>query len=353
MGSTFATELFVKLFGVMPPKPGSKTDGKGAPKTEVLVPNRPAEPGGKVIYHVTPRKKDDRWNIKKEGGARPSAVCENKDEAIDRAREIAKNLPWSQVVIHNKDGKISNEYNYGAAPGERKPQEKTPPDSAEVSAKARPTDDWSDDFPDETESDDGFVDDYEGEELEDENSYTPKTGERVIYHVTPRKKDGKWNVRRRGAERPSVVIENKEPAIERAKEFAKKHSWSQVIIHNQNGKIANEYKYGGPPEASPTDVNAPAEEKGTRRPTAKVDKDDNPARGKTTTRRVVYHVTPRAEDGKWRVKRQGSSRPTRVLNKKEDAVAAAKELAKNRNKGQVIIHTQDGKIAEEFKYGKK
>ena len=138
MPSTFATELFVKLFGEMPPKPGAKKKQKqGTPKTEVLVPNRLAEPGGKVIYHVTPRRKDDRWNIRKEGGSRPSAVCDTKDEAVGRAREIAQNQPWSQVVIHNKNGKIAAEYSYGAAP-----------DGRAVSEEARPDDDW---VPDETD----------------------------------------------------------------------------------------------------------------------------------------------------------------------------------------------------------
>lgn len=344
MPSTFATEMFVKLFGVMPPKPVGTAPKKPAPKTEVLVPNRPAQPGDKVIYHVTPRKKDDRWNVRKEGGARPSAVCVTKEEAVDRAREIATNLPWSQVVIHNKDGKISNEYNYGGPQDERSHLTSTP-----ATKQATRVDAPDDDVPDETESDDGFIDDYDGDDVEDESGYKPKAGERVVYHVTPRKKDGQWNVRRRGAERPSVVIENKEPAIERAKEFAKKHTWSQVIIHNQDGKIANEYKYGGPLEESLPE----GESKQSRRPTAKIDKADQPAGGKATTRRVVYHVTPRAEDGKWRVKRQGSTKPTRVLNRKDQAVAAAKELAKNRGKGQVVVHKRDGNIDESFKFDVK
>ncbi|MCB9933800.1 MAG: DUF2188 domain-containing protein [Planctomycetes bacterium] len=112
MASTFTTEMFVKLFGVMPAKPGPAPEPRKAPKTEVLVPNRAAQPGEKIIYHVTPRN-DQRWGIRKEGGSRPSAVCENKDEAVERAREIARNLPWSQVIIHNMDGKIAQEFSYG------------------------------------------------------------------------------------------------------------------------------------------------------------------------------------------------------------------------------------------------
>ena len=233
MPSTFATELFVKLFGVLPPDRKKDSAPTARPKTEVLVPNRAAEPGGKVIYHVTPRK-DDRWNIKKEGGSRPSAVCTNKDEAIERAREIAKNAGWTQVIVHNKDGKVAQEFNYGDMPGKR--------------VKTDDDEEWE---PDETD---------------------------------------------RGMEM--------------------------------------------------TEVPTSAE----KRPTAKIDKDAKPSHKAT---RAVWHVTPRAEDGKWRIKRQGSSKATRVIDKKVDAVRVAKELAKSRGKGQVIVHMQDGNIGESFKFDEK
>jgi hypothetical protein len=115
MPSPYSTELFVKLFGVMPtpPKPPEKRE---SPNTAILVPNRPAARGEKVIFHVTPRSKDDGWAIHKEGGTRPSAVCDTKDEAVSRAREIAQNSGWSQVVVHNKDGKVAQEFHYGEPP---------------------------------------------------------------------------------------------------------------------------------------------------------------------------------------------------------------------------------------------
>lgn len=324
MKSTFATELFVKLFGIMPPKKGDQISQRNGLRSEVMIPNRASKPGEKVIYHVVPRHKDERWNIQKEGGSRPSAVCDTKEEALNRAREIAHNQGWSQVIIHNRDGKIAHDFSYGSSPTNSEPATHKPRKSA-ISELASD----EDDFPDDTESDDGFIDDYDGDEVDDEDAFQALAGQRVIYHVTPRKSDGRWNVRRRGADRPSAVIENKGPAFERAREFARKHPWSQVIIHNQNGKIANEYVYGGPPQEDPGPEVA------------------NKANGA----RVVYHVTPRTEDGKWRVTRVGSQRPTRVLDRKVDAVQAAKELARNKPSGQVIIHRKDGQISEEFKYG--
>jgi hypothetical protein len=130
MASTFTTEMFVKLFGVMPPKPVSQPEPAQSPKTEVLVPNRAALPGEKVIYHVTMRR-DGRWGIRKEGGERPSAVCDTKDEAVERAREIARNLPWSQLIVHNMDGKVAHDFNYGA-PREASEPSDWEPDETDV-----------------------------------------------------------------------------------------------------------------------------------------------------------------------------------------------------------------------------
>jgi len=228
MASTFATELFVKLFGVMPPERSSKLAPPKAPKTEVLVPNRPAEPGGKVIYHVTPRK-DDRWNIRKEGGTRPSAVCTNKDEAIDRAREIAKNAGWSQVVVHNKDGKIAQEFNYGEMASQRTSQ------AAE---------EWE---PDETDRGLEMTEIPTNHEKRPsakiDKDHTPGRPTRVVWHVTPRAEDGKWRVKRQGSSKATRVVEKKVDAVKVAKELAKSRGKGQVVVHKQDGNIAESFKF--------------------------------------------------------------------------------------------------------------
>jgi hypothetical protein len=128
MKSTYATELFVKLFGTMPKK-RVEPQRTQPPESSVMIPKLPPEPGEKVIYHVAPRRKDNRWAVKKEGGAKPSAVCDTKEQAIEAARAFAQNLPWSQVVIHNRDGKIAQEFTYGEQP-------EPPP------AKPRPVGEW-------------------------------------------------------------------------------------------------------------------------------------------------------------------------------------------------------------------
>ncbi len=65
--------------------------------------------------------------------------------------------------------------------------------------------------------------------------------------------------------------------------------------------------------------------------------------------RHVYHVTP-AEDG-WKVSPEGSD-DSLVRHDKASALAEAKRLARLVGRGQVIVHGSDGRIQEEWTYGK-
>ncbi|MCC7510427.1 MAG: DUF2188 domain-containing protein [Planctomycetes bacterium] len=143
MKSTFATELFVKLFGELPRK-RVEPQPVQPPPSGIMVPNIVAAPGERVVYHVTPRRGDSRWNVKKEGGSKPSAVCDTKELAIEAARGFAHNLALAQVIIHNKDGKVSQEYSYGT-PTEPRPTTEPEP--------AKPVGDWNRETEDETEVD--------------------------------------------------------------------------------------------------------------------------------------------------------------------------------------------------------
>lgn len=64
---------------------------------------------GKNI-HVVPH--DDGWAIKKEGNQRASSICDTKKEAQKIATEFAKSEK-SELIVHNKDGKISTKNSYG------------------------------------------------------------------------------------------------------------------------------------------------------------------------------------------------------------------------------------------------
>lgn len=69
---------------------------------------------------------------------------------------------------------------------------------------------------------------------------------RVQYRVLPAE-NGNWKVQRTGGQRASAMEENKQAAIERASELAKKAPLGQVVIHKQDMTIQKEYTYGKDP----------------------------------------------------------------------------------------------------------
>lgn len=67
--------------------------------------------------HVVP--KEDKWAIKGEGNEKYTKITNTQKEAIDIAREIAKNQQ-SELVVHRKNGTIRNKDSYGNDPREIK-----------------------------------------------------------------------------------------------------------------------------------------------------------------------------------------------------------------------------------------
>ncbi|MEZ5001667.1 MAG: DUF2188 domain-containing protein [Chitinophagales bacterium] len=59
--------------------------------------------------HVVPH--EEGWAVKGEGNERYTAVYKYQDDAIDRAKDIAKNY-GSSVVIHGKDGRVRDRISY-------------------------------------------------------------------------------------------------------------------------------------------------------------------------------------------------------------------------------------------------
>lgn len=64
--------------------------------------------------HVVPNPKGG-WDIKQARAERASGHFDNKQEAVDRAREISQNQK-TELVIHNKDGKIAIKDSHGHDP---------------------------------------------------------------------------------------------------------------------------------------------------------------------------------------------------------------------------------------------
>lgn len=64
--------------------------------------------------HVTPNK-NGGWNVKGAGNSKATANVSSQKEAIKIATEIAKNQK-SEVVIHNREGRIREKNSYGNDP---------------------------------------------------------------------------------------------------------------------------------------------------------------------------------------------------------------------------------------------
>lgn len=70
----------------------------------------------RTVFHVTPFV--NSWKVKTEcaGPYEFEAVMDTKDEAVRIAKEHARAQIPSQVIIHNQDGRISDESTYGDDP---------------------------------------------------------------------------------------------------------------------------------------------------------------------------------------------------------------------------------------------
>jgi len=63
--------------------------------------------------HVVPHP--EGWAVKGEGNSKATVVTSTQQEAVDAAREIAKNQQ-SELLIHGKDGQIRSRDSYGNDP---------------------------------------------------------------------------------------------------------------------------------------------------------------------------------------------------------------------------------------------
>lgn len=68
----------------------------------------------RTVYHVVPNV--NSWEVKQEGAAEADFLVDNKDNALAHAKELAKQAPLGQVIVHNQDGKIAEEFTYGDDP---------------------------------------------------------------------------------------------------------------------------------------------------------------------------------------------------------------------------------------------
>ena len=67
----------------------------------------------KKNQHVVPL--GNGWAVKGEGNERFTVITETKKDAVEAAREIARNNR-SELVIHGRDGRIQDKDSYGNDP---------------------------------------------------------------------------------------------------------------------------------------------------------------------------------------------------------------------------------------------
>jgi len=63
--------------------------------------------------HVVPS--GTRWSVRKAGSERASGIYETQKEAIDAARQIARDQ-GTELYIHGRDGRIRERNSFGSDP---------------------------------------------------------------------------------------------------------------------------------------------------------------------------------------------------------------------------------------------
>ncbi|PIW26696.1 MAG: hypothetical protein COW30_13730 [Rhodospirillales bacterium CG15_BIG_FIL_POST_REV_8_21_14_020_66_15] len=63
--------------------------------------------------HVVPN--GNKWSVRRAGAARASGVYNTQAEAIEKARELARNQS-TELYIHGRDGRIRERDSYGKDP---------------------------------------------------------------------------------------------------------------------------------------------------------------------------------------------------------------------------------------------
>ncbi|MEQ8401671.1 MAG: DUF2188 domain-containing protein [Roseitalea porphyridii] len=63
--------------------------------------------------HVVPN--GSKWSVRRSGASRASGTYPTQAEAVDRARDLAKNQ-GTELYVHGRDGRIRERNSYGSDP---------------------------------------------------------------------------------------------------------------------------------------------------------------------------------------------------------------------------------------------
>lgn len=73
------------------------------------------ETTGRVTYHVV-FSEHDGWNVVQENSGRVVGTHRSRTNAILQGRDLARTHAYSLLVIHDREGRIEKQYNYGLRP---------------------------------------------------------------------------------------------------------------------------------------------------------------------------------------------------------------------------------------------
>ena len=75
--------------------------------------------------------------------------------------------------------------------------------------------------------------------------------ERVTYHVVPAEHGG-WSVQQENTGQVFGTHHSRTDAILQARDLARTHEYSLLVVHDREGQVEKQYNYGKLPRSSPT-----------------------------------------------------------------------------------------------------
>jgi hypothetical protein len=85
----------------------------------------------RVTYHVV-RGEHGVWNVEQENTGQVVSSHRTRIEAILRGRDLAQGHAYSLLVVHDREGHVEKQYNYGQLPP------KSPEGQSDDQSKANP-----------------------------------------------------------------------------------------------------------------------------------------------------------------------------------------------------------------------
>lgn len=73
-----------------------------------------SDPGMPETYtwHVTPHE-EEGWQVKRETADQATSRHDTKKQALEAAKDLARNKPTAHVAVHKRDGTIQQQFTYG------------------------------------------------------------------------------------------------------------------------------------------------------------------------------------------------------------------------------------------------